>query len=177
MPIPFSTTFGTLPIDLVNDEKDMRVVTRLNDRDILTGVLDPESIADLQDAGAKVRFHDNSLHAKLWVFDDLAVIGSANLTRQALRTNVEVVVKRRGSNLSALADDFAEIWRSLRMNTRGSGDLRALAERLSNHPARRRFQQVREHNGLVDYGGLGVSHQEGTRRDSGFWLKVNVLEK
>jgi hypothetical protein len=173
---PYLTSDGAEEfIDLVDNDKDVRLITRLNDRDILSGVLDPDAIANIQDAGAKVRFHNYRLHAKLWVFEDQAITGSANLTKQALSENIELMVIHQGSSSSLLADDFSNLWQRLRHNTKTSDELRAIAERLRNNPTRRRFQQVAAHNGLIDYGGSGVSNESSPQVGSGFWLKINGL--
>jgi HKD family nuclease len=161
--------------NLIHDGKDVRLITRLNDRDILSGVLDPDAIAEIQDAGVKVRFHNDSLHAKLWIFDNLAIVGSANLTGHALSDNVELMVTQEGSSASILADDFSNLWQRLRNSNKSSDELREIATRLLNHPAQRRFKQVAARNGLVDYGGSSRSNISLTFSGSGFWLKINGL--
>ena len=172
---PFVTTDGVEEfVDLISDEQDVRLVTRLNDRDVLSGVLDPEALAKLQDAEAKIRLHDDSLHAKLWIFDDRTVIGSANLTGKALSSNVELMVKS-GAMVRSLANEFREVWRALRNTRMTSNQLRALAKRLEDHPARRRFEQAAARNGLRDYGGSKAPPPSKLTKDSGFWLKINGL--
>lgn len=173
---PYLTIGGVREfIDLVQGVRDVRLITRLNDRDILSGILDPEAIADLQDFGVKVRFHNGSLHAKLWVFDERAVTGSANLTKQALSENVELLITHEGTLASTLANDFLNIWKYLTHNTKSSSELRELAKQIKNHPVNRRFQQVASCNGLVDYGGSSGVDKSKSAGESGFWLKINGL--
>ncbi len=99
-------------------------------------------------------------------------VGSANLTGQALATNVELVVRVDDLTAPALVDEFLNMWQSLHGQSKSPRELRLLAENLRNHPVRRRFDQVRTGNGLVDYGGSTLPPSQTTSHER-FWLKLN----
>ena len=68
----------------------------------------------LNKTGIEIRFFtSNSFHPKLYIFGDQeALIGSANLTRSAIRTNQEVMVSITGEDgrFNELAILFSEYW-------------------------------------------------------------------
>lgn len=163
--------------------QDVRLITRLNDEDALAGVLDLGAIAALIEAGGRVRFHDKSLHAKMWIFDDLALLGSANLTGQALSTNVELMMELiLDPSSQQPVEVFRELWRSLKGHTRTPEDLKQLAKHHQVHGAKRRFDQNRESAGIKDYGGATQSStisassptdKNAGKHSGGAWLKIN----
>lgn len=109
---PFLTKDGMdVILNSMRSKCDYRLITRLNDEDILMGVLDPDSIADFIDKGGKVRFHDRTLHAKLWIFDEIGFIGSANITDNALSKNTEIMLSIHIDDQDMpLLEDYDAIW-------------------------------------------------------------------
>ena len=94
---------------------DLRLITRLNRGDLGTGILDAHAILELMEGGAVVRFADASLHAKVWIIDDTAAIGSVNLTGGGFVTNIESMVYARLSDFCGAAPDawFMQLWQNL----------------------------------------------------------------
>lgn len=82
----------------------------------------PEAIARLLNSpSVEIRyFTDHSFHPKLYIFGDkTALVGSANLTRTAIRTNQEVVVSIRSEDerFNELALLFADYWDQAKVMT------------------------------------------------------------
>ena len=83
----------------------LRIICRLNDLDILTGVLEVPALKAAMQKGARIRFHDRKLHAKAWISEDAAVIGSANLTHGGLTSNLEsALLVNKASDPARLRD-------------------------------------------------------------------------
>ena len=129
----------------------MRLISRLNDQDILSGAIDLEGLARLVDAGVAVRFADRALHAKLWMADGSAHLGSANLTRAGLTSNVELVLRLDLAESAAAHIWFEEAWKEAEPNSWTSRQLLALKARLANHPVAFHHRKVRE-SPSMDYG-------------------------
>jgi HKD family nuclease len=74
----------------------------------------PRALAELMALNVEIRyFTDRSFHAKLYIFgNDVAMVGSANLTRAAVWTNQEVIVTvpSNDKRFSELAGLFYEYW-------------------------------------------------------------------
>lgn len=74
----------------------------------------PSALAEVKSLGVDVRyFSDKSFHPKLYIFgNDVAMVGSANLTRAAVWTNQEVMVTIPSDDkrFAELATLFFEYW-------------------------------------------------------------------
>jgi hypothetical protein len=97
-------------LDVVPPGADVRVVTRWRLDEIAAGVSDLEVWPLVRDRGASLSLLNN-LHAKAFIVDDLALVGSANLTRAALAGpdlgNVELLVEvDRGAPAVACLEEF-----------------------------------------------------------------------
>ena len=108
---PFATRPGLVALVDAASRLDVRLVTRFNEEDVLAGMVDLDALADLVEAGGRVRFYDKSLHAKLWLFSEVAFVGSVNLTGQALSDNAEAMA----ALVTALAEpslvnSYTAIW-------------------------------------------------------------------
>ncbi len=53
------------------------------------------------------------VHAKIYVIDDLAFLGSVNLTESGIRRNVECLVKLNGSDAIVVRREFERLWNSI----------------------------------------------------------------
>jgi PLD-like domain len=75
----------------------------------------------ISNSGVQIRyFTDHAFHPKLYIFgDSAALVGSANLTRSAIVSNQEVVVKIDSSDvrMNELAGLFGEYWSQARVLT------------------------------------------------------------
>ena len=101
--------------DLLSDIKnrDVRLLTHLSRMDIIGGASSLDSLAALIKAGVRCRYISGGprLHAKVYVFDHRsAVVTSANLTRNALNTNIEVGVHLSGVPVHKLIRWFDALW-------------------------------------------------------------------
>jgi hypothetical protein len=97
--------------------REIRLVTSLLPMDIASGATSLETLGALVDAGVKCRFVPNRprLHAKVYVFGKkAAVVSSANLTENALDSNIEVGVELAGENVSALIEWYDQLWATAR---------------------------------------------------------------
>jgi hypothetical protein len=91
--------------------KRIRLITRFNLLDFMTGVSDTEALSLLLRSGAEVR-GIRDLHAKLYLFGkSLAVVTSANLTGQGLSRNHELgFVSSDRSIVAACRRYFEDLW-------------------------------------------------------------------
>lgn len=104
--------------------RGLRELTRHVETDLLTRNLDLFEVSDRESDGT-----ESGLHAKVVAVDGhAAYVGSANLTRNGLRENIEVGVLLEGSSVSALHQHVTQLihrdiarplsWQAIR---RGSG--------------------------------------------------------
>lgn len=107
-------------LSLINPRAKIQVLTRANLQDFIHGASDIESWQEIWKKGGKV-FIEQNLHAKYYRFDDVVLIGSANLTEKGLNRcrdpNIELLCVmdydngiekiERGffSNRTAIAED------------------------------------------------------------------------
>jgi hypothetical protein len=102
---------------------DIRFVFRLNDETIKRNEIDPHEVQYLRE-----RLKEDSvkacdkLHSNIFIFDNQALVTSANLTKAAFENNPEVGVIVDGEELTAVKNFFAEIlWK----NAKSVGDLKS----------------------------------------------------
>jgi len=78
---------------LRNPLSDVRFVFRLNDVSVKSGEVNPYEIQYFMEhfKGSSIKSHDN-FHSKIYIFDNSALITSANLTKTAFESNIEVGV-------------------------------------------------------------------------------------
>lgn len=78
-------------VSLKPEAVNVKVITELSKRGVLSGVQDVEAMECLRESGCDVRFFTTGLHAKLFWFDrGEIVITSSNLTVNGLEKNFEV---------------------------------------------------------------------------------------
>ena len=105
---PFFTT--TQPINALTDKGcDVKLIVRFSP------ITTPEALRQaFENPRVKVRyFTDAKFHTKLYIIDDVALVGSANLTKNGLESNRElsVLLKReRDESFYALAGLFDDLW-------------------------------------------------------------------
>lgn len=134
---PFITGDGlSLITQRVKDRVDYRLITRLNEEDIANKLLDPHAFADFIERGGQARFHDKSLHAKVWIMDNLVYIGSANLTGSGLSRNIEVMTEITFSGLSKNDYEkwFTVLWNRLKASIKSPEELRDIANSVTVNP-------------------------------------------
>jgi len=93
--------------------RDLRLLTYLSAMDIIAGASSLVSLTKLIAAGVQCRYISKGprLHAKVYLFDDQsAVVTSANLTRKALESNLEVGVHLSGAAATPLISWFDSLW-------------------------------------------------------------------
>jgi len=95
--------------------RDVHLLTSLSRMDIITGASSLESLRLLVKSGVRCRcvVHGPRFHAKVYIFGtQFAVVTSANLTRNALDSNIEVGVQISGVAVKELAEWFDSLWSS-----------------------------------------------------------------
>jgi phosphatidylserine/phosphatidylglycerophosphate/cardiolipin synthase-like enzyme len=93
--------------------RDLRLLTYISKRDIVSGATKPESLIELIDAGVHCRYliEEPKLHAKVYIFGlEDAVVTSANLTKKALNENLEVGVHLSGADVTQVVTWFDMLW-------------------------------------------------------------------
>ncbi len=75
-----------------------KLITKFSTEDFICGVNNLDSLQNLLDYGFEIAAI-NSLHSKLYLFDDsVAIVGSANFTSAGLSKNIELSVKFDGND-------------------------------------------------------------------------------
>jgi phosphatidylserine/phosphatidylglycerophosphate/cardiolipin synthase-like enzyme len=97
---------------ILENEPIVRGVTVFNPSRFIKGASDIDAIEQLVENGADMRSF-GPLHAKVYIFDDKAIITSANLTQSGLSRNEEygVIISNEGL-LDEITRDFESIFRS-----------------------------------------------------------------
>jgi hypothetical protein len=90
-----------------------RLLTRYNASDILTGATDLRVVGELAAAGVEVRVLSD-VHAKVYVFDDWAYVGSANLTNHGLAASLREFgsASAGGSHVVEALEYFETLWKA-----------------------------------------------------------------
>jgi hypothetical protein len=97
----------------VND-RSIRLLISLLPMDIISGATSLETLRWLLETGVEIRVLPGRprMHANTYIFGmSVAVITSANLTKNALESNLEVGVECLGQNLKKLTEWFDKLWR------------------------------------------------------------------
>jgi hypothetical protein len=93
--------------------RDTRLLISLLPMDIASGAMSLETLRWMLESGVEIRVLPDRprLHAKTYIFGmSVAVVTSANLTRSAFESNLEVGVEVRGEDLTKLARWFDQLW-------------------------------------------------------------------
>lgn len=95
--------------------RERRLLTSMNPMDVASGATSIETLRALIESGVEIRIvnHSPRFHAKVYVFgESSAVVTSANLTRSAFESNVEVGVEIGADQTSELVEWFNSLWES-----------------------------------------------------------------
>lgn len=93
--------------------RDTRLLISLLPMDIASGAMSIETLRWMLDSGIRIRALSDRprLHAKTYIFGtSVGVITSANLTRSAFDSNLEVGAEVRGEDLTRLIKWFDQLW-------------------------------------------------------------------
>lgn len=94
--------------------REVRLLTSLLRMDIITGASSLDSLRSLIEGGVHCRCVTRGprLHAKVYIFgEELAVVTSANLTWNALDSNIEAGVQLGGNSVKELGVWFDTLWK------------------------------------------------------------------
>ena len=157
---------------------DYRLVTRLNDEDVMNGLIDLRAIASFIESGGKARYHDKSLHAKVWIADDSVFVGSANITGAGLNDNIELIaaISKYDTLRSSPHRWFLRLWKQLEDSERSPADLRDMADSLAVSTVAERIKSISRMKELKDFGIASLLTPSGIDRGeivSSGWFKIN----
>jgi hypothetical protein len=89
---------------------DVRFVFRVNDLSVKQGEVNPYEVQYLIEHFTEIRTNDG-FHCKIYIFDDSAIISSANLTKTAFESNIEAGVLLENQEIEEVKDFFAKtLW-------------------------------------------------------------------
>ena len=97
---------------LKNPPADIRFIFRVSDGAVKRGEVNPYEIQYFMEhfKGSSIRSHD-TFHSKIYIFDDSALITSANLTKAAFESNIEVGVLLDASQVDEVKTFFStRLW-------------------------------------------------------------------
>src|SRR4051812_46192509 len=106
-PVRVASAYVTDRKLLVEARSDVvQLLTTLRRMDVVSGATSLEAIRDLVAGGVECRcVSKGRLHAKVYIFGcQAAVVTSANLTANALDSNIEVGVQVKGNDVEELID-------------------------------------------------------------------------
>jgi hypothetical protein len=90
--------------------RSIQVITRFSMRDWHSGVNDMEALEILLEHDAEIR-GVFGVHSKLYLFGDIAIVGSTNLTRSALKSNHELgLIIKEATLVSRCREHFSRAW-------------------------------------------------------------------
>lgn len=107
---------------LKNPPSDIRFVFRLNETSVRRGEVNPYEIQYFMEhfKGSSIKSHD-AFHSKIYLFDNSALITSADLTKTAFESNIEVGVLLEDSQVDEVKNFFTQ---SLWETAKPIGDLK-----------------------------------------------------
>jgi hypothetical protein len=127
---------------LAGKGRNRKLLTSLDPMDIASGATSLECLRALLQSSVDIRYHaiHPRLHAKLYLFGvSDAVVTSANMTRNAMESNLEVGVKVSGQGVKELNDWYEQLWHGAeRLNMK---KLAALSDQVSS--LRREYSKLR----------------------------------
>jgi hypothetical protein len=113
---PFISLEGLEPVlRKVKTGISVKLITRLYDRDFLSGVSDIGALQNLSIAGGEICVQNRRLHAKVYIFDEsVAVVTSSNLSSSGFNHNAEVgVVLDDKASVQQLVKHYDSVWAKL----------------------------------------------------------------
>jgi hypothetical protein len=107
---PYVTSAEIVRAVCSSPARSKRLVTRFDASDILNGSTDLACLFALVEGGVDVRVFEG-VHAKVYILDDWAYVGSANLTRTGLADGRrEFGRARKGRHAEIASDYFEALW-------------------------------------------------------------------
>lgn len=109
---PYVTATDEL-LDAQKAGKEIRLIVGLND------CTSPHALRKVHDlSGFQIRYFTRRFHAKLYLFDDEAILGSSNLTQGGLSLNREAnICINSDDDLDELRELFSELWEDAQVLT------------------------------------------------------------
>jgi len=91
---------------------DVRFIIDFSRNNVAMGATNPWGVEQLAEIGNVRNSHlPDDLHAKVFIFDDQAIVGSPNLSWKALRSNIEAAVVVKDRNLvERIVAFFKKLW-------------------------------------------------------------------
>ena len=137
---------------LKNSPSDIRFVLRLNDIAIKRGETDPYEIQYLIEhfKDSSIKSHD-TFHSNIYIFDNSALITSANLTVTAFERNTEAGVLLESAEVDEVKRYFQE---SLWVNAKSIGDLKKFKKMWSltqKNPTNDSFNKIKSYIKIKDW--------------------------
>ena len=130
---------------------DIRFVIRLNDIAVKRGETDPYEVQYLMEhfKDSNVKSHD-TFNSNIYIFDNSALITSANLTETAFESNIEVGVMLDGSEVDEVKNFFNQ---SLWQNAKPISDLKKLKKtwNLSKTAVNGNLKKTKPHTKIKDW--------------------------
>ncbi len=125
----------------VKDIEDVRFIVNFSKENVATCAISPNGIKQLKAIGDVHNRED--LHAKLYLFDDAAIITSANFSRNAFRTNLEVgIIIDKPTIIQEIEKFFDELWRKSKPIT--TADIDEM-EKVQKH-----YKNIRQKHGIPE---------------------------
>lgn len=106
-----SVTAKMIINNLPKRKLDVKYISSFKLEDFLRGSSDIEAFR-IFDSNYIVVKNIQKLHAKLFIFDETAIITSGNLTRNGMNFNIEYGVMVNGQLVKNIAEDFLDIWKN-----------------------------------------------------------------
>lgn len=130
-----SVTADTISKNLPKRNLDLKYITSFKLEYFLRGSSDIKAfrILDLNNVQLKNIY---KLHAKLFIFDETAIVTSGNLTRNGLNYNIEYGLLVRGQLVGNIINDFQAIWRNPECYRINSGILNRAEKIIHDSPKR-----------------------------------------
>ncbi len=150
---------------LKNPPADMRFIFPVNDLTINSGEVNPNEIQYLIERfkGISIKSNEN-FHSNIYIFDNSAVITSANLTNSAFENNIETGILLEGSDVEEVKTFFTQ---SLWTTSKSIGDLKKhkinwnLSQKTTKKVVQKKIKphtQIRDWtNAYIDTWYIGVS--------------------
>ena len=106
---PFiKTNMANMVVDTLKKGVECRVLTKFTLHNLRYNSLDIKAVESFSNNGFEVKSLDN-LHAKIFVIDDKAIVGSSNLTNGGLLSNIEYNILIEDSKV--IKDDFLKLYK------------------------------------------------------------------
>jgi phosphatidylserine/phosphatidylglycerophosphate/cardiolipin synthase-like enzyme len=94
-----------------NPPKDIRLLFRLEKRLVEKGMVNPNEIEYFQMHIKNCQIRTNSIfHSKIYIFDDSALVTSANLSKTAFEKSIEAGVILTGQQVEKVKRRFERLW-------------------------------------------------------------------